>query len=1073
MLFRPDAKFNAKEIENQVRDYLSGIDIQSLIQQEVRDKEKVGYVEGPPTMNGEPHIGHTRGRVVKDLWYRFNTMQKQNVVFRAGWDTQGLPVELQAEKELGLTGSKAENLKKVGIEKVVEACKKIIHEYNEKWIRADKLLGMSMDYERAYWTYKDSYIEREWQYLKKAYESGILEEGFRIVPYCPSCQTSLSNAEVAQGYEMVEDPSLYYKVKLADEDAYLIVWTTMPFTLVTDELVGANPEAEYAYAKVNNETWIISKERIDTLMQELKIDEYSIGRTILGKDLDGKKYLHPLLDLIPGLSDISKSESIHYVVAEDYVDVTTGTGLVHFAPANGQDDFRIAKQHKIPIFAPIDDRVVFTKEAGVFKDLFVRDADKVVVDHLKERGVLVKIGWIKHSYPTCWRSHHKLVWLARREYFYMIEKLGDRPLEAAQKVQYFYEQPKNRFLEIIREQVPWCISRERVWGTPLPIWRCIFCDIYEAYFSREEIVSRASELPDGPEFELHRPWIDRVVIHCNKCKRRLEREPFVLDTWHNSGAAPYASMNDKEFHELVPATFLTEAIDQTRGWAYTLLMENMIFAEGAMAPFRSFLFSGHVLDEKGNKMSKSLGNVLTSLDILSAYPADLVRFYLMWKSSPIEPLNFDAKEMQSRPYQILSTLYYLHVYFIQNSAYDKFEMNTNTLDWAINNKLVGQKEIWLLSKLQRLIKSASNDLDSCRFHEATRALDEFIINHLSQTYVPMARNELWDDSEGNRERRLAIYAVLAHVLKNVDLLMHPVCPFTTEYLYVTCFKDAPSILLERWPSIVETYVNEATEQTFDKLKEIASLVNSARMKAQLKRRWPLKEAYVCMKDHGKIDLGEVRDTLKGQLNVEDCKIVEVEGKETQLIAELIDKGLPVELDVSLSIKKVAPRVQQDIGKVVAAFAEIDKTKLFDTLAGGHQYVLHYDSQDFTLSLEDVEVSFKAKKGYASAENNNLIVFISTERDNDLIAKGLMRDIARNLQQLRKERNFNPTDVLKLAQICGLEKEEITMLERLKDEMAYLVRVKEVILSNDHIDGLTYKEVDIDGRKVMISVLHQK
>ena len=741
-----NTKFDVKAIENEVRNYLDNLDLRAHLENELAGKELVGFVEGPPTMNGEPHAGHLRGRIIKDLWYRYNILRKKKVIFRAGWDTQGLPVELQAEKELGLTGSKAENVSKVGVEKIVETCKKIIHSYNEKWVAADKLLGMSFNYEKAYWTFRDEYIEREWQYLKKAWESGVLREWFRVVAYCPSCQTSLSNAEVNQGYENVEDPSFYYKVKLTDENAYLIVWTTMPFTIVTDEMVGTKPKADYNYVRANGENWIVGADRMEELMKELRVEDYAVQKTIKGSDLDGRHYVHPLLHLIPGLAELASTGSIHFVVAEDFVDTATGSGLVHLSPANGEEDFEIAAKRNLPIFVPIDDRVVFTEKAGTFKDLFVRDADMKVVQAMKEANASIKLGKIKHQYPTCWRSHHKVVWLARREYFYIIEKLGDKPLKAAQKVEYFFEPPKNRFVEIIKEQHPWCISRERVWGTPLPIWSCIKCGHKEALFSRADIVRKAIELPDGQDFELHRPWIDRIKINCEKCGATMQREQFVLDTWHNSGAAPYASLTDEEFTDLIPATFLTEGIDQTRGWAYTLLMENVIMNEAGIAPFQSFLFQGHVLDEKGNKMSKSLGNVIEARALLSDNPVDLVRLYFIWKSSPIESLNFSLDEMKTRSYQILSTLHNLHVYFKQNSEFDKFDHDKHNLQWVVDSNLLGQTEVWLLSKLQGLITEVTDSFSRCRFHEGAKAIDEFIINHLSQTYVPLTRNVIWDDS---------------------------------------------------------------------------------------------------------------------------------------------------------------------------------------------------------------------------------------------------------------------------------------------------------------------------------------
>ena len=769
--------FNAKAIENNVREYLGNLDLAAHLEAELAGKESIGYIEGPPTMNGEPHVGHIRGRIIKDLWYRFNTLQKKRVIFRAGWDTQGLPVELQAEKELGLTGSKAENVSKVGVEKIVETCKKIVHLYNEKWLAVDKLLGMSFDYEKAYWTFHDQYIEREWQYLKKAWESGVLREWFRVVAYCPSCQTSLSNAEVNQGYQTVEDPSFYYKVKLMEEDAYLMVWTTMPFTIVTDEMVGANPKADYHYVRINNdELWIVGADRMNDLMKELHIEQFTVEKTIKGRELDSRHYIHPLLHMIPHLAELAADGSIHFVITDDFVDTATGSGLVHLSPANGEQDFEIAAKKNVPIFVPIDDRVIFTEKAGAFKDLFVRDADNKVIEAMKEAKASIKIGKIKHQYPTCWRSHHKVVWLARREYFYIIVNLKEKPLQAALNVNYFFDPPKNRFIEIIREQHPWCISRERIWGTPLPIWSCPKCSNKDFLFSRKEIIRKAIDLPDGPDFELHRPWIDRIRINCEKCGGRMHREPFVLDTWHNSGAAPYASLTDQEYTQLIPAAFLTEGIDQTRGWAYTLLMENVIMNQSVVAPFSSFLFQGHVLDEKGNKMSKSLGNIIEADALLTENPVDLVRLYFMWKSSPIESLNFSIEEMKTRPYQILSTLHNLHVYFKQNSDFDRFSEQEHTLKWVTDNGLLGLPEVWLLSKLQKLVLEVSEALNRCRFHEAAKAIDGFIINHLSQTYVPITRNIIWDDSPENLGRRLAVYSVISHTLIQIDIMLHPLSP---------------------------------------------------------------------------------------------------------------------------------------------------------------------------------------------------------------------------------------------------------------------------------------------------------
>ncbi len=1068
-----NTRFDANAIENEVRNYLDNIDLKAHLENELAGKVLLGYIEGPPTMNGKPHAGHLRGRIIKDLWYRFHTLQKQKVIFRAGWDTQGLPIELAAEKELGLTGSKAENVNKVGIEKIVETCKKLIHTNNEKWIALDKLLAMSFNYEKAYWTFHNKYIEREWQYLRKAWESGVLKEWFQVVAYCPSCQTSLSNAEVNQGYENVEDPSFYYKVKLADEDAYLIVWTTMPFTIVTDEMVGTNPKADYNYVRVDGEKWLVGADRMHDLMKELKIEDYSVEKTVKGSELDGKHYIHPLLSMIPGLDELARTGSIHFIVAEDFVDTTTGSGLVHLSPANGEEDFEIAAKRNVPIFVPIDDRVLFTDRAGMFKDLFVRDADMKVVLAMKEAGASVKLGKIKHQYPTCWRSHHKVIWLARREYFYIIKKLGDKPLEAAQNVEYFFEPPKNRFIEIIREQHPWCISRERIWGTPLPIWSCGKCGHKDALFSRAEIVRKAEDLPDGPDFELHRPWIDRIKIRCEKCGAVMQREPFVLDTWHNSGAAPYASLTDQEYDDLIPAAFLTEGIDQTRGWAYTLLMENVIMNQVGVAPFQSFLFQGHVLDEKGNKMSKSLGNVIEADALLIENSVDLVRLYFMWKSSPIESLNFSLDEMKTRPYQILSTLHNLHVYFKQNSMFDKFDQNKHTLDWVVYNNLLSPTEVWLLSKLQGLASEVTSAFSRCRFHEGAKAIDEFVINTLSQTYIPLTRSVIWDDSIENLDRRLAIYSVLGHVLLQIDIMFHPLSPFITEYLYLTCFrKNKKSVLLEFWPKRDEKLFDSKVEMAFDTIKEIVSLANAARNLAGLKRRWPVKKVLICGSNLQSLcEMEGVSDALKSQLNVERYELIEIADSRSQItkVAGLLDKKMPVSINVLLVRKNVAPRVKADIVKVVQAFEGVDKLSLIHSLQFGSYSLVYGDNKSIELSQSDVEITYRASEGYTSAERNDLVVFISTSRDKDLIAKGMLRDLARHLQQLRKERQYNPTDILNAAYVSGLSDDEIAKLIDMKDELVYLVRVRSNVLSKEPLVGINYKVIEIDGREFRISV----
>ena len=835
--------------------------------------EVEGFIEGPPTMNGEPHVGHIRGRMLKDLWFRLETMKGKRVVFRAGWDTQGLPVELQAEKELGLTGSKAEVLRRASVERLVEKSKEIVHKYNAAWREADRLLGMMFDYERAYWTYKDEYIEREWQYLRRAWEEGIMGEGYRVVAYCPSCQTSLSHSEVASSYELLEDPSVYYKAKVVGleeggKSVYLVVWTTMPFTVVTDELIGVNPDATYAFVDAGNgEVWVVAEGRLG----ELGLEGRPVLRRAKGRELEGLRYEPPLLEEVPGQRRLAEEGRVHFVVAEDFVDPTTGSGIVHLSPANGEEDFEVARRRGLPVFNPIDDQASFTEEAGKYAGKFVRDADGEVIEDLRRKGLLVRADRIVHEYPVCWRSGHRLVFVARREYFYWVDKIVDKALRAAERVEYFYQQPRNRFLEIIKEARPWCISRERYWGTPLPVWVCERCGHKFLVASRKEIVENAIELPDGPNFELHRPWIDRVVLRCPRCGGPARREPFVLDTWHNSGAAPYASLGE-EFEELVPVPFLTEGIDQTRGWAYSLLMEHVILTGRDEAPFRSFLFTGHVLDERGEKMSKSKGNVIYALDILREEPVDVVRFYLVWKASPIDPINFSRSEMRRRPYQVLSTLVNLASFLEENGGYDGYRWRGERIRELARDPSLRPQDRWVISELQGLISGVLGAYEARRYHEAARALERFIIEVLSQRYVPLIRQELWDDSPETLPRRMAIYDVLAHALFAVIRLLHPISPYTTDYIYNRLFSGGRStLLLERMPEPALELVDKGLEEAFGAFWEVVSVANSARMRAGLKRRWALRRAVV----YSPVPIPEeLRDLLRSALNVRELELVD-------------------------------------------------------------------------------------------------------------------------------------------------------------------------------------------------------
>jgi isoleucyl-tRNA synthetase len=986
------------ELEREVRDFWEKNQTLQKLEayRKKNNKGLLGYVEGPPTLNGTQHVGHARGRVIKDFRFRLKAMQGFYVTFWAGWDTQGLPVELEVEKTLGAKNKK-ELLERVGEERFVEECKKSVLKYHLEWVEADKKLGMFIDQHKAYYTHQDRYIEREWQYLKRAWEQNLLGEGHYVVAYCPHCQTSLSNAEVGLGYKEVEDPSIHFKFRISEtENQYFVIWTTMPFTLITDMIIGVNPKEEYARVKVEDEVWILASGRVEPIMEEVGVEEYKVLEIVKGKELVGKKYEFPLMDMIPKQEELDKLPLIHTVVGETFVDVSTATGIVHLSPANGEDDFLVSQKRKLPMFAPFDEGAIFTKEAGEFAGYFVRKTDSMVVQELRKRGLLLKVKTITHEYPTCWRSHHKLVWLARREYFLWTNKINAKVVKAAQKVNYFYESPKNRFFAFLKEGKPWCISRDRVWGSPLPIWICEKCGSKTLAASKKELVEKALELP-GEDFELHKPWIDHVILKCEECGGRMLREHFVLDVWHNSGASPYARFTDEEFSKFVPVNFLTEAVDQTRGWANSLLLEHVILTGKAEAPYEEFLFQGFVLDAKGRKMSKSLGNVIEMNQLLKERSADVSRFYFLWKCSPIDSMNFDTRDLKGRPYQVLSTLYHLHNFFLQNAEYDHFNPKKHALRWAKEEKALTTPDRWLMSKLQNLVKDFTMSAEASEFNFALFRLEDFVVNILSREYVPMIRRNLWSDDPETLNRRLAIYSTLWYVLKTLVLLFNPATPFLSEALHQKVYRQLDNSLpetvnLENWPEPDSTLIDTTLNEEFEILLQSLPLVYSARQNAQLKRRWPLAKAIV-----------------------------------------------------------VAPKkVLEALKKLETLFLELSNVK----------------EVKYARELPMVD-----SKRWTTASEGTLKILLDKYRDKALEGEGLMRDLARRIQALRKELGFSPTDIVEAVHVAKLDPKDIELLKPYVTEMEELVRAKKVHVYKERIEvKADWHENKLDQKKVYIAIL---
>lgn len=836
------ASLKVKDVEEEVRKFWLKNNIPSKWREWEENAPTYTFLEGPPTTNGYPHIGHIRGRTYKDFVLRYYRIKGYNVWAQGGWDEQGLPVEVEVEKKLGLKNKK--DVETLGYERFVNECNKLVDHYLKVWTDVGTFrLGLWLDLVNAYETRRAHYIEHVWHFIKKMYEKGLLFEGFRVLPYCPRCETALSDAEVDQGYDEKVSPSIYVKFKLVNDDrTYLLIWTTTPWTLIDNEAVAVKGDGDYCKAVLGNEYLIIGKDLI-TNISKLLGTELECVEEFKGEALNGVKYEHPLVNEVPIHRDHNDS---HKVLTADFVSLSEGSGLVHIAPAHGPEDFELGVRNNLPISNSVSINGVFNDLGGYFKNLDIEKASRKVIEVLKSKGLLLYEGTITHMYPHCWRCGTPLIYRTDKQWFLRISSMKESLVKNLDIVNIFPEKLRDRFYNWLINAKDWTISRSRIWGTPLPIWKCKEePDKILVIGSIEELTKLAVEVPKVDKDKLvHRPWIDNVKIVTNDCSEWV-REPYVVDVWIDSGMAWMASIdglrNAELFEKLYPYDFVTEAIDQTRGWFYSLLATSVLMNN--RPPYKNILIQGHVVDKYGQKMSKSKGNVIWAHDIFERYGVDPVRAYILTKFAPGDVFSFDpdeVKEMLNKLNIIWNVYRFAQMYM----SLDKFNPKIHKLENLLTSAKV--EDVWILSKFYSTLKIYETYMSKYELHQSSRAIFEYLIEYLSHRYVRLIRPRVWKE-EG--DDKFVAYTVLYTVLKESLKMLAPIIPHLSEYLWQHFVKlyepdEAESLHLSKFPQLVEEYIRSDLESDFELIFEVYASVSSMRNALGIKLRWPIKEVII-------------------------------------------------------------------------------------------------------------------------------------------------------------------------------------------------------------------------------------
>ena len=976
MYKKVDANLNFVDREKQIEKFWNDNDIFKKSMEHRKEGETYTFYDGPPTANGKPHIGHVETRTIKDMIPRYQTMKGKFVPRKAGWDTHGLPVELEVEKLLGLNGK--EQIEEYGMEPFIKKCKESVWKYKGMWEDFSKTVGFWADMDNPYVTYDDNFIESEWWALKEIWNKNLLYKGFKIVPYCPRCGTPLSSQEVAQGYKTVKERSAVARFKVIGEDAYFLAWTTTPWTLPSNVALCVNPEETYCKVKaVDGYTYYMAEALLDTVLGKLLDKDapegtkaYEVLETYKGSDLEYKEY-EPLFDCAKEIIE-KQHKKAHYIVCDTYVTMTDGTGIVHIAPAFGEDDAAVGRKYDLPFVQLVDGKGELTKETP-YAGVFVKKADPMVLKDLDEKGLLFDAPKFEHEYPHCWRCDTPLIYYARESWFIKMTAVKDDLIRNNNTVNWIPDSiGKGRFGDWLENIQDWGISRNRYWGTPLPVWECE-CGHQECIGSRAELAERSGN-PEDAKVELHRPYIDAVTFKCPDCGKEMHRVPEVIDCWFDSGAMPFAQHhypfeNKDVFEKQFPAKFISEAVDQTRGWFYSLMAESTLLFN--KAPYENVIVLGHVQDENGQKMSKSKGNAVDPFDALETYGADAIRWYFYTSSAPWIPKRFSGKLVQEGQRKFMGTLWNTYAFFVLYANIDQFDATKYTLDY----EKLSVMDKWLLSKLNSAIKGTDENLANYRIPEAAKVLDEFV-DDMSNWYVRRSRDRFW--AKGMEQDKINAYMTLYTALVEICKAAAPMIPFMTEEIYQNLVRsintEAPeSIHLCDFPAVNDAWIDKDLEKNMDEVLKIVVMGRACRNSANIKNRQPIGNMYVKAPNVLPEYFVEI---IEDELNVKKVNFTE-------------DVSAYTSYTFKPQLRTVGPKYGKFLGQIQKALAELDGNKAMAELKADGVLTLPSVSDDVKLSEEDLLITMTQMEGYVTEGDNTVTVVLDTNLTPELVELSLI------------------------------------------------------------------------------------